>query len=106
VDLHQVQEYLRYNAPEMGRLMQRGDKLSRQVYLAYQHCFDHRTDVAAQNNLIRLVEEYIRRDVNEGESKVLHDRLGHKNLEDPILWPTKPSPIISEAVHRALRRRH
>lgn len=100
-------EYLRYNAPEMGRLRARGDKLADRVYRAYQHCYDHRADIAAQNNLIALIEEYARRDLNETEAAMLHNKLGHKNPEDPLHWPgMRPMQTIGEAVHHALRRRH
>lgn len=100
-------DYLRYNAPEMGRLRARGDKLSARIYAAYQHCYDHRTDVKAQDNLIALIEEYAKRDLNESEAAMLHNKLGHKNAEDPITWPELQSKqLIGSAVHHALRRRH
>jgi hypothetical protein len=105
--LTQVIEYLRYNAPEMGRLRARGDQLSDRIYRAYVHCHGHRTDVKAQDNLIALVEEYIRRDLNETEAQALANRLGHKHPDDPIVGAARRSTdLVGAAVHHALRWRH
>lgn len=104
MDLKSTLEYLAVNAPEIGRLRERGDKLAGRVYRAYRHCYDHRTDVKAQNELITVVEDYIRRDLNIAAAKDLADRYGHKHVDDPIIIP---DPIkVQHAVRDALRRRH
>ena len=103
MNFQETMEYLRYNAPDMGRLMQRGDALAKSVWDAYRYAYDHRADIQAQNNLIAIVEDYIRRDLNIEEAKVLMKKYGHKDPEDPLRIPDRG---VGNAVHNALRRRH
>jgi hypothetical protein len=104
MDLQQTINYLRRNGPEIGRLRQRGDKLAARVISSYRYLFDHRADVRAQNELIKLVNEYAVRDLTESAMRDLANRFGHKNDADPIIVPDAIK--VQHAVRSALRRKH
>lgn len=102
--LRDVLEYLQLNAPEIGRLAQRGDKLAMKVFRAYKEAYDHRTSIRSQNDLIAMTEDYIRRDINVAEAAELKAKFGHKDDHDPIIIPD--SKKVKYGVRAALRHRH
>lgn len=68
--------WVRWNAPSVGRLCRLGEKEALRLRFAWEACYRNPTDPALQNELLVIVQDYIRRQLTLAERVVLDDRFG------------------------------
>lgn len=78
MNLSECLAWQRENAHHVDQLAQRGDREANKLISAYRALYDHRTDVALQNEFIKCCNEYVMRDLTITERAELARKFEHK----------------------------
>jgi hypothetical protein len=70
--------YLRGHGHYVGHLVKQGDKLAKTVYDAYMAHHGDKFNIVKQDHLMRVLNEYVGRDLHLTERSVLQNRFGYK----------------------------
>lgn len=74
----ETMEWQRTQAHNISRLAKLGDKLAKQLVLAYRALYDNRLNPILQHQWMRICDDYVRRDLTLVTRVLLQDRFGHK----------------------------
>lgn len=59
MNFQQTMDYLRHGAGNIGRMAKQGDALAKTVFNAYKAAYSSQLDIRLQNELIKVVNEYL-----------------------------------------------
>lgn len=82
MDMQQTLEWQRANSEHINRLAKQGDKLAVRLVEAYRYLYDHRLDPKAQDDWMKICDDYLRRDLTITTRVILQNRFGHKPPKD------------------------
>jgi hypothetical protein len=78
MDFPTTLDWQRSNSEKINRLARLGDRLAKSLIQAYTYLYDHRLDPAAQENWLKICDDYARRELMATTRRILNDRYGHK----------------------------
>jgi hypothetical protein len=78
MDMKETLEWQRHNSERINRLAKLGDALAKRLIEAYRFLYDHRLDPRAQEDWLKVCDDYARRELTQTTRRILQDRYGHK----------------------------
>ncbi len=76
--LQEALEYQRTQSHHIKRLADLGDRLAMKLITAYRELYSDQLNPIKQNEWMKIIDDYCRRDLTIVTRTLLQDRLGHK----------------------------